>query len=727
MKSILLALLPLTAITFGQSTPDTAPIYQKGFLSKQDALESLQIPEGYKLDLVLSDPIIQEPVTIAWDGNGAMYVAEMRTYMQDANATGEQNPTSRISRHVDTNGDGIYDKHTVFIDNILLPRMILPLDDRILVNFTNSLDFWTYRDTNNDGIAEEKIKVYEGGPRGGNMEHQPSGLIWNLDNWIYTTYNPKRFRFVNGKIITEPLPGASGQWGLTHDDQGRLYYSIAGAERSALNFHQPPQYGLLQLSGQLKPGFNTVYPIDSVPDVQGGPSRLNKAFGLNRFTGCGGQTIFRGNNLPADLYGDLILPEPVGRLIRRAKVTRANGKTTLDNATPGSEWIRTRDINFRPVQATTGPDGCLYIVDMHRGIIQQGNWTKKGSYLRKIIDRWGLDKNIGRGRIYRLSHKDHKPATSPTLLDSSPTELVKNLSHPNGWHRDTAKKLIILHPKGTETIPALTSLAEDKSADLNGRINALWTLEGLNALTPSFIQNRLVDENPLIVTNTIRLSEPFIKSKNQSIITALTALANTTDPEIAIQLSNSITYSNNPALTHLQTILLKNHPKLEALTANLKKHQDAIAKATIQAQQRKENAQLAASMERGEQIYQQLCSACHGANAKGQLMGGTDQRLAPPLAGSSRVTGNGQALIRILLHGMHEPIDGITYPGSMQPMKSQNDEWIADISNYIRNNFNNKASELNPEFVKKIRAATKDRTEPFTLKELNTIAPPKNK
>ncbi len=114
------------------------PIYQKGFLSKQESLESIQVPEGYKLQLVLSDPIIKEPVWAVWDGNGVMYVAEMRTYMQDADAKDESKPISRVSRHEDTDGDGVYDKHSVFIDNLVLPRKILALDDRLMVGETGA-------------------------------------------------------------------------------------------------------------------------------------------------------------------------------------------------------------------------------------------------------------------------------------------------------------------------------------------------------------------------------------------------------------------------------------------------------------------------------------------------------------------------------------------------------------------------------------------------------------
>ncbi|NIP96438.1 MAG: hypothetical protein GWO24_24605, partial [Akkermansiaceae bacterium] len=109
-------------------------------------------------------------------------------------------------------------------------RAVLPLDDRVMVHVTNTLDLWNYRDTDGDGVADEKVKIYEGGRRGGNMEHQPSGLIWNLDNWIYITYENRRYRFTDGNLVMERIPRGGGQWGLGQDDWGRIYYSTAGGE-----------------------------------------------------------------------------------------------------------------------------------------------------------------------------------------------------------------------------------------------------------------------------------------------------------------------------------------------------------------------------------------------------------------------------------------------------------------------------------------------------------------
>ena len=703
------------------------PAYQTGYLSKEASLKSFKVPEGFKLELVLSDPIIKEPVAIAWDGNGVMYVAEMRTYMQDANGKDEQKPLSRISRHEDTNGDGIYDKHSVFIDNLLLPRMILPLDDRIMVGITNSLDLWTYRDTNGDGVADEKIKIYKGGKRGGNMEHQPSGLVWGLDNWIYLTYQSIRYRFTDGKLVTQKIPHGAGQWGLTQDDDGRFYYSLAGGEKPALAFQQPPIYGLLNLRGQLAPAFQKIFPTAPFPDVQGGPARVGSNGSINHFTGVAGQEIFRGDSLPETLYGDLFIPEPVGRFIRRAKVSRVNGMTKLSNATPGKEFISTRDVNFRPVQNVTGPDGCLYIVDMHRGIIQQANWTGKGSYLREIIDRTGLAENVSHGRIYRLVHKDYQPGASAAMLKQSTIELTTHLSHKNGWRRDTAKKLIILRKDRDSALPALEKLVLDPQQKIQTRIAALWTIEGCSAVTQSLITKLLGESNPRILTHAIRVSEPFILHHNSAILNAINKLASTRDPEVALQLLNSIHYCGYPkTLQATQKTLLASHQKVTAVRVNHQRRKGQIAAQKKHAAALAKNSILALSMARGKATYQSLCIACHGADGKGQpLAGQAGHFLGAPLANSPRVLGSGTAITLTLLHGMEGQINGKSYDGMMPMQGSNSDLWISDIASYVRNSFGNHAPIITEKQVAEIRKKHSKRSTPWTQKELEQLDPPK--
>ncbi|MCA8966182.1 MAG: protein containing Coagulation factor 5/8 type, partial [Planctomycetes bacterium] len=352
-RSLLLTLF-LVASLSAQQEPAAEKLARVAPLTPQQTAASMQLPPGYRLEVVACEPMIREPVAIAWDGNGRMYVAEMCTYMQDIDGSDEHAPTSRVSRLEDTDGDGRMDKHTVFVDGLVLPRMILPLQDSVIVRETDTLDLFEYRDTDGDGVADDKRLVFAGGKRGGNLEHQPSGLEWNVDNFLYVTYTDRRYRCRDGKIEAHPLPAGEGQWGITHDDWGQCFYSRAGGEVVATMFQQNLQYGKLSLPGELEHGFHECWPIDDIPDVQGGLPRVRDDGSLNHFTGCCGQEVFRGDRLPEELRGNLFVPEPVGRLIRRATITDEGGKRVLRNPHGKSEFLRTADANFRPVNMETG-------------------------------------------------------------------------------------------------------------------------------------------------------------------------------------------------------------------------------------------------------------------------------------------------------------------------------------------------------------------------------------
>ncbi len=125
----------------------------------------------------------------------------------------------------------------------------------------------------------------------------------------------------------------SGQWGLTQDDLGHMYYSTAGGENPAYGFQQPVNYGYVNPKGRLSEGFIQPLPIVGTPDVQvGAKHRLKENCTLNHFTVVAGQEIYRGHRLPPDAYGDLFIPEPVGILIRRSKVKNENVKKVLYNS-----------------------------------------------------------------------------------------------------------------------------------------------------------------------------------------------------------------------------------------------------------------------------------------------------------------------------------------------------------------------------------------------------------
>ena len=145
--------------------------------SPEESMAMIEMADGYHLELVAAEPMVEEPAAIAWDGDGKLYVAELNTYMQDIDGRNQHAPTSRVVLLEDTDDDGKMDKRSIFVDGLVLPRMIQPIDDRVIIRETNTFDLHSYRDTNGDGVADEKKLVYQGGKRGGNLSTSP--VAWN--------------------------------------------------------------------------------------------------------------------------------------------------------------------------------------------------------------------------------------------------------------------------------------------------------------------------------------------------------------------------------------------------------------------------------------------------------------------------------------------------------------------------------------------------------------------
>lgn len=689
--------------------------------SPEESMKNIYLPKGYHLQLVASEPMVSEPVAIAWDGNGRMFVAELNTYMQDIDGTGENKSLSRIKLLEDTNGDGVMDKATVFIDSLLLPRMILPLDGRLLVNETYNENIYSYEDTNGDGKADKKTIVYKTDVADTrNLEHQRSGLIWNLDNRIYVTVDATRYRFMDNKLIPAPMiESGGGQWGLANDDYGRLFFSSAGGENPAFNFQQMPHYGSFNFNDQFNDEFQAVWPIVSTPDVQGGPQRYRKTDStLNHFTACNGQSIYRGDKLPADMKGDLIICEPVGRLIRRAKVVNTNAKITLVNAYQKEEFIASSDLNFRPVNSATGPDGALYIVDMYHGIIQEGNWTKSDSYLRPQIMKKGLDKNIGRGRIYRVVYDGIKlDKKRPNLLNETPANLVAQLGNPNGWWRDNAQKLLVLRNDKT-VVPALEAMVKTGATPL-ARIHALWTLNGMGSLTKDVLFYAFNDADATVRKTAVWASEDFLADNADEVLAKIDPLKIDANPNVRFQVGLTSRFIKSQKADAIVASLKSSPGANSTFVASQNKYDRLLV--DREASSRRARAMIESEKKLvldGGIIFKQLCQTCHGADGKGITVGSSTP--APSLYANKYVTGDPDKIVKILLHGLKGPIDGKTYPDVMPALGAANDDtYIASVISFIRNDLGNKAKVVTADDVKKIRAQTQSRTTNWTIAELD--------
>lgn len=748
---VALAALPLLIITCTNSTnailnkQDEAEGFESprivdsnpspAHLLPEQSLKTFRLPKGYHIELVASEPMVKEPVAIAWDGNARMYVAQMETYMQDVNATGEQDSISRIMLLEDTDNDGKMDKSSVFIDKLRLPRMILCVGKELLVNETNTYNINAYKDSNGDGMADQKRLVYQNKAIDTkNLEHQRSGLDWNVDNWIYVTVDPVRFRYKNGMLQADSLvSGSNGQWGLTHDNYGRLFFSRGGGENAGSGFQINPVYGQLEFSDAYDDStFGAVWPVIKTPDVQGGLKRLRADTTLNHFTAGNGQSIFRGDRLPASLVGDYLINEPVARIIRRAKVINKDGKITLTNAYKQDEFIASSDMNFRPVNTYTGPDGCLYIVDMNRGIIQEGEWTKEDSYLRPQIQRLGLDKNKQFGRIYRLVYDGMQRGPKPQMLNEPVTKLVTYLNHPNGWWRDNAQKEIVLR-KDKSVVPALKQIALGKQGPLSdkpsalGRLHALWTLDGLEAIDKEVLLKAMEDQNAQVRKAAVWISEPFLKKNDQQVIDKLEKVKSDDNVDVRTQLLLSLNSVKAGKAKDIVRNIMEKNPKNEMLVAvqNSLARNEEIKKfgtklGSLNMADRK-------MILEGANIFRSLCASCHGSDGKG-----LPAKIAPPIVGDfRRLIGQKDTTIMILLHGLTGPVNGKTYPLDMPAMASNSDQWIASVLSYLRYDLgitNRSPGPMSPQFlsrilvkpeeVKKIRAQTVGRNKPWTMAEL---------
>ncbi|MEO7156774.1 MAG: dehydrogenase, partial [Vicinamibacterales bacterium] len=536
-----------------ESSPESSPVR-----TPAEELSTFELSPGLKIQLVAAEPLVQDPVVINFDPDGRLWVVEMRGFMADIDNKGEKKRVGRVSVLEDTDGDGQMDTSKIYIDSLVMPRALALVPGGALIVENEAL--WLMQDLDGDLRADTKIVIDSAYAGGSSPEHSANGLWRNMDNWYYNAKSRFRYHLINGKWQRDSTE-FRGQWGICHDDKGRLYYNYNWSQLHADLV--PPDYFSRNNNHSPTTGIDhgltidrRIYPIRPNPAVNRGyiPGTLDKEGRLLEFTAACSPFFYRGTALPKEYYGNVFVCEPSGNLIKRNIVEEKELLLMAHDPTPGKEFLASTDERFRPVYLASGPDGALYIADMYRGLIQYQSYVTP--YLREQTIKRKLDQPVNRGRIWRIVPENWKPSKPKKFSDASSEELVSVLSHPNGWHRDIAQRLLV--ERGDKSIrKLLTDLALGGNNDL-GRFHALWTMEGLKIITPELLFQLLRDSNPLIRTTAVRLLEPIAK-KSKSIrgkfgeellkiwenapveqILQITLAANIPDPKISLQLLKGI-------------------------------------------------------------------------------------------------------------------------------------------------------------------------------------------
>jgi mono/diheme cytochrome c family protein/glucose/arabinose dehydrogenase len=533
-------LLPILIAT---ALPLTAPAQNKGFevppspaLTPQQELKTFKIAPGYRVELVAAEPLVHDPVAVTFDPDGRLCVCEMRGFMPTVDGKGEKEPVGTIAVLEDTDGDGVMDKRTVFLDKLVLPRAVCWTTDGLLVAENGNL--WLCRDSKGGLVCDEKKLLFTYNP--GNPEHSLNGLMPALDNWIYNAKEGLRLRKLGGRWVRETTVGR-GQWGITQDDHGYLVYNVNAQllRGDLLPCWSPSAQVANPLLNVALYKEQQVWPIRPNPGINRGylASFLRPDGTMIEANANCGPVVYRGDNLPRELLGDVFISEPAGNLVRRQVLLEDNGGKSSKNAYDKSEFLASTDERFRPVNMINAPDGTLYLVDMYRGIIQHGAYMTP--YLRQqILDR-GLDKPIGLGRIFRISHESTKPRKPPALTKATNAELVALLSSANGWHRDIAQQLLVQRQDLSVTA-ALRQLALTGKEPL-GRLHALWTLEGLYKLDIDLLLTLAADKDGHVRASAVCLCRVLLqRNPEPGYLQELAGLADDPDWMVRLQLAATL-------------------------------------------------------------------------------------------------------------------------------------------------------------------------------------------
>lgn len=527
-------------------------------LSPADALKTFTMPAGWQLQLVAAEPLVQDPILSEYDGDGRLWVMEMPGFAVNEAVENSFAPINQLVVLDDTDGDGMFDKRTVFADKLIMPRAF-----KVLANGCALIgeppNLWKACDTNGDLKADTKEKISDTFATQGVVEHGANGLYWGMDNTIYVSEHDWNVTYKGGKFATEPTL-RRGQWGITQDDGGRIYRNVntdplftdyVPGKYYARNPNIVRTRGLYEMLAEQEK--SNIWPARPTLGINRGYRKetTREDGSSSYYQSVSSPMIYRGDRLPKELYGQPFVVDGATNLVHLLRLQddgTGNLKTT--DWYPRGEFLTSTDERFRPVALTPSWDGSFLILDMYRGVSQDG--PLQTDYLRQYVLQHKLWQGIHYGRIYRAVYKGMTADRRPQMSKDSSATLVTYLNHPNGWWRDTAQQLLVQRADKS-VVPALKTLAEG-SPDARVRLQAMWTLDGMGGLEKATVRRALADASPDVRASALRVAEPFMA--DSAIRTAVLKLSGDQNWLVKRQLAASLgALPGEPRLTALIALL----------------------------------------------------------------------------------------------------------------------------------------------------------------------------
>lgn len=556
------------------TTPVSSPQLQSS-PELQKSLAAFEIAEGFRVELMAAEPLVADPVAMEIDENGVWYVVEMHGYPLDLSGSGV------VKLLKDTDGDGFPDKSVVFADSLVLPTGVMKWQNGVLV--TDPPFVWYLEDRDGDDRADIRRPVLTGFALS-NPQHNLNSPVFGLDNWIYLAHqwavtplvcvkefsdegtevyfpdqpggprlprnaDDRNVRFRPDTYQLETLSGNS-QFGHTFDPWGHqlmnenahhLYHEVIADRYLRRNPHLlvPDVVQNLPDHGDAC----TVYPITENPQHQ-----LLTDVGI--ITSACGVTWYQGGAFPAP-YNDhcTFVAEPVHNLIHADKISDRGATFTAGRIPENRDFLASRDPLFRPCAFYTGPDGALYVVDYYRPIIEHPEW------MSEEVNRSGrLYEGSDKGRIYRIVPEKGLALPKNIRLGDAPDErLLEYLDHPNIWYRRTAQRL--LYQRKSVAKAPLQQLARQARSP-EGRVHALWLLDGLGFMDENTLDAALRDPHPGVRENAIRASEAYL-GRFPALQEVLPAMAADPDAKVRYQLLCTLGFLKNARADAARLALLK--------------------------------------------------------------------------------------------------------------------------------------------------------------------------